>query len=83
MSKKTQEDLKKKFTCAYWIAKSELPIVKYESLLGLEKKLEVPLENAYQNRNTAASFLETIAYLLGKRIVYINRLNKMLKRLEL
>ena len=43
---------KKKFETAYFVAKEELPLVKYKRLLSLEEKHGVNLGHSYRNENT-------------------------------
>ena len=51
---------KKKFETAFFIAKEELPLIKYKALLALEEKHGVTLGHAYWNENTGV-FIDFIA----------------------
>lgn len=46
------ERTKKKFQIAYYVAKEELPIVKFSTMLDLEERLGVDVGTAYRNNNS-------------------------------
>ena len=60
MNKKDYERTKKKFDVAYFIAKEEMPIVKFESILSLEERHGVDIGTAYRNRNSGVIFVDSI-----------------------
>lgn len=64
LSKMNQEDIdntRKKFEVAYFIAKEELPLVKYEQLLKLEEKHGVEFGVAYRNHKSCGVFINFIS----------------------
>ena len=60
MNKKDYERTKKKFDVAYFIAKEEMPMVKFESILSLEERHGVDIGTAYRNRNSGGIFVDSI-----------------------
>ena len=61
MQKVDVELTKKKFEVAYFIAKEELPLIKYKAILSLEEKHGVTLGNGYRNENTGGVFIDYIS----------------------
>ena len=51
------EDLKRKFDISYFVVKEELPLSKYEKLIGLEKRHGVSHGMVYCNRTAATEFI--------------------------
>ena len=60
MNKKDYERTKKKFDVVYFIAKEEMPMVKFESILSLEERHGVDIGTAYRNRNSGSIFVDSI-----------------------
>ena len=50
----------KKLETAYFIAKEELPLTKFERILPLEELHNVELDNAYHNNNMHGEFIDYI-----------------------
>jgi hypothetical protein len=65
MQKIDIELTKKKFETAYYVAKEELSLLKYTSLLKLEERHGVTLGNAYRNENTGGVFIDYISQSLA------------------
>ena len=59
---------KLKFETAYFIAKEELPLLKYSQILKLEEKHGADIERAYRNRQSGTTFINYIGEELGKRL---------------
>ena len=55
-----------KFEVAYFIAKEELPLAKYEQIVQLEEKHGVEIGKAYRNRKSCAKFISSIGDHLAK-----------------
>ena len=68
MNKQDLERTKKKFEVAYFIAKEELPIVKYGPLLDLEERHGVDVGTAYRNENTGGVFMDYISESLADEL---------------
>ena len=66
MKKNDLEFTKKKFDIAYLVAKEEMPVIKYNSILALEERHGVKLGTAYKNENTAGTFMDYISKRLSK-----------------
>ena len=60
------ETTKIKFEVAYFIAKEELPLAKYEQMVQLEEKHGVEIGKAYCNRKSCAKFISSIGDHLAK-----------------
>jgi hypothetical protein len=58
MSQLKQEQMKKKFELAYFVAKKELPFTMYEELVTLEKHHGVDIGDAYINRIECTEFID-------------------------
>ena len=56
---------KLKFETAYFIAKEELPLLKYSQILKLEEKHGADIERAYRNRQSGTTFIDYIGDELG------------------
>ena len=61
MNKKDLELTKTKFETAYFIAKEELPLLKYPKLLQLEERHGVEIGLSYRNENTGGLFIDVIS----------------------
>ena len=61
MEEKDREETRKKFDTAYFIAKEELPLAKFERILDLEERHSVAIANAYRNSNQCGTFDDYIA----------------------
>ena len=61
MNKKDIELTRTKMETAYFVAKEELPLTKYETILDHEERHGVNIGTAYRNRNTGCSFMDTIS----------------------
>ena len=59
----------KKFETAYFIAKEELPLTKFERILSLEELHNVELDNAYSNNNMCGEFIDYIANDLALKVL--------------
>lgn len=57
LSAEKQEELKRKFDVAYFVAKEELPLSKYERIISLEQRHGVPHGKSYSNCLAAKDFL--------------------------
>lgn len=57
---------KMKFEVAYFIAKEELPLAKYEQIVRLEEKHGVEIGKAYRNRKSCNKFISAIGDQLAK-----------------
>ena len=62
------EKTKKKFDVAYFLAKEELPLAKFEKIIDLEKRHDVDLGTAYCNQMVADSFIDSISEDLGSEL---------------
>ena len=62
------EKTKKKFDVAYFLAKEELPLAKFEEIIDLEKRHDVDLGTAYCNQMEANSFIDSISDDLGSEL---------------
>ena len=65
MNIKDLELTKKKFEAAYFVAKEELPLTKYEKILNYEAMHGVSLGETYRNRKSGADFIEYIGVFIG------------------
>ena len=61
MEEKDREETRKKFDTAYFIAKEELPLAKFDRILDLEERHNVAIGNAYRNSNQCGTFVDYIA----------------------
>lgn len=52
-----QEEMKKKFDISYFVVKEELPLMKYEKIIELEKRHGVSHSSSYSNRTAATNFI--------------------------
>ena len=68
MSEIAQEQLKKKFELAYFVAKKELPFTMYEDLVTLEKHHGVDIGEVYVNRIECANFIDYHGEYLSKTL---------------
>ena len=59
---------KLKFETAYFIAKEEMPLLKYPQILKLEEKHGADIGRAYRNRQSGTNFINYIGEELGKRL---------------
>ena len=59
---------KSKFETAYFIAKEEMPLIKYPQILKLEEKHGVDIGTAYRNNKSCTTFIDYIGEELGKRL---------------
>lgn len=59
---------KTKFETAYFIAKEEMPLLKYPQILKLEEKHGADIGTAYRNRQSCTNFINCIGEELGKRL---------------
>ena len=59
---------RKKIEVAYYIAKEELPIIKYASLVDLEERHGVDISKAYRNRNSGGVFIDCISDTLADEL---------------
>ena len=57
LSKEQEEVFKKKFDISYFAVKEEMPLIKYEKIIQLEKRHGVRLGSTHNNRTTAREFL--------------------------
>ena len=62
------ERTKKKFQIAYYIAKEELPIVKFSTMLDLEERLGVDVGTAYCNNNSGGVFIDYINESIAEKL---------------
>ena len=62
------ERTKKKFQIAYYIAKEELPIVKFSTMLDLEEKLGIEVGTAYRNNNSGGVFIDYISESIAEEL---------------
>ena len=62
------ERTKKKFQIAYYIAKEELPIVKFSTMLDLEERLGVDVGTAYRNNNSGGVFIDYISESIAEEL---------------
>ena len=60
---------RKKFETAYFKAKEELPLTKFERILALEDLHNVELGNAYRNNNMCGEFIDYIADDLALKVL--------------
>ena len=61
MRKEDMDDCIRKFETAYFVAKNELPMTKYEQILDLEEHHKVPVCNAYRNGSQCGIFIDYMA----------------------
>ena len=54
---KEQEVFKKKFDISYFVVKEEMPLIKYEKIIELQKRHGVRLGSTHNNRTAACEFL--------------------------
>ena len=59
-NKRVQKQIIKKFEIAYFVAKEELPLTKYQSLIELEEHHSIDHGNAYRNRIECGIFIDSI-----------------------
>ena len=69
MNAASSEDLEKKFVAAYFIAKHEISMRTFPSLLSLNERLGVEITQSYRNSYECGEFIDAIAEVLSK---YIN-----------
>ena len=62
------ERTKKKFQIAYYIAKEELPIVKFSTMLDLKERLGVDVGTAYRNNNSGGVFIDYISESIAEEL---------------
>ena len=60
---------RKKIETAYFIAKEELPLTKFERILALEDLHNGELGNAYRNNNMCGEFVDYIADDLALKVL--------------
>lgn len=76
MSKQDREKTKIKFEAAYFIAKEELPMSKYEKLLDYEELHHVDIGNAYRNSIQCGEFIDCIGSQIAEDMVKeVNNVN--------
>ena len=57
LSKEQEEVFRKKFDVSYFVVKEEMPLIKYENIIELEKRHGVRLGSTHNNRTAAREFL--------------------------
>ena len=57
LSKEQEEVFRKTFDISYFVLKEEMPLIKYEKIIELEKGHGVELGSTHNNRTTACEFL--------------------------
>ena len=57
LSKQQQEVFKKKFDISYFVVKEEMPLIKYEKIIELEKRHGVQIGSTHNSRTAAREFL--------------------------
>ena len=57
LSKEQEEVFRKKFDVSYFVVKEEMPLIKYEKIIELEKRHGVRLGSTHNNRTAAREFL--------------------------
>ena len=60
MEQKDIEQTRRKIETAYFVAKEELPLAKYVSILALEERHNVTFGSAYRNSNACGDFIDCI-----------------------
>lgn len=68
LNESTRNDLVRKFQVAYFVAKEELPLTKYEKILALEELHGIQHENAYKNDRVCGQFIDYIGDELCKNL---------------
>lgn len=63
------EELKIKFDVAYLIAKEELPMSKYSSLLDMEERHGVKIGNAYRSAMSCSDFISAIGNEMTQQLI--------------
>ena len=66
MSAANSDDLEKKFIAAYFVAKHEISLRTFPSLLTLNDRFGVDITQAYRNPNECGQFIDAIAEVLSK-----------------
>ena len=59
---------KTKFETAYFVAKEEMPLLKYPQILKLEEKHGVDIGTAYRNNKSCTTFVNSIGEELGRKL---------------
>ena len=62
----------KKIETAYFIAKEELPLTKFERILALEKPHNAELGNPYRNNNMCGEFIDYMANDLAMKVLLLS-----------
>ena len=68
LSKQQQEVFKKKFDISYFVVKEEMPLIKYEKIIELEKRHGVQIGSTHNSRTAAREFLSFQADQLTKEL---------------
>ena len=59
---------KTKFETAYFVAKEEMPLLKYPQILKLEEKHGVDIGTAYRSNKSCTTFVNSIGEELGRKL---------------
>ena len=62
------EAMKTKFETAYFVAKEEMPLLKYPQILKLEEKHGVDIGTAYRSNKSCTTFVNSIGDELGRKL---------------
>ena len=78
LSKEQEEVFRKKFDVSYFVVKEEMPLIKYEKIIELEKRHGVRLGSTHNNRTAAREFLSFQAGGAQARVVKRHNQSKVL-----